>query len=64
VRWAHPENRGFLRALAGLRRVAGAIGEHDEEQRCADFCRQLDPDWERVQSEALRTDPSPRDRAT
>jgi len=64
VRWAHPENRGFLRALAGLRRVAGAIGEHDEEQRCADFCRQLDPDWERVQSEALRTDPSPRDGAT
>jgi Protein of unknown function (DUF3151) len=58
VRWSHPENRGFLRSLAGLRRVAGAIGEHDEEQRCADFLRQLDPDWERVQAEALRTDPS------
>ena len=58
VRWSHPENRGFLRSLAGLRRVAGAIGEHDEEQRCADFLRQLDPDWERVQAEALRSDPS------
>src|SRR5579885_1191527 len=27
VRWAHEENRGFLRALAGLQRVAAAIGE-------------------------------------
>jgi len=44
VRWRHPENRGFLRALAGLGRVAGVIGEHDEEQRCAEFLRQLDPD--------------------
>src|SRR5262245_50935061 len=52
VRWSHPENRGFLRSLAGLRRVAGAIGEHDEEQRCADFLRQLDPDWDRVQDAA------------
>ena len=46
----------FLRALAGLRRVAGAIGEHDEEQRCSDFLRQLDPDWDRVESEALRNE--------
>lgn len=45
VRWAHPENRGFLRALAGLHRAAAAIGERDEEERCALFLRQLDPAW-------------------
>jgi Protein of unknown function (DUF3151) len=48
VRWRHPTNQGFLRALEGLRAAAGAIGEHDEEQRCADFLRQLDPDWNRA----------------
>jgi hypothetical protein len=53
VRWSHVENRGFLRSLAGLRRVAGAIGEVDEEQRCADFLHQLDPDWARHEAEAL-----------
>ena len=45
VRSAHPENLGFLRALDGLRRQAGRIGEADEEARCADFLRQCDPDW-------------------
>jgi hypothetical protein len=45
VRWTHPENRGFLRALAGLQRSAAAIGEHDEDERCALFLRQLDPAW-------------------
>jgi len=45
VRWQHPENQGFLRALDGLRRVAGSIGETDEEERCALFLRQLDPSW-------------------
>jgi hypothetical protein len=45
VRWTHPENRGFLRSLAGLQRAAGLIGESDEEQRCATFLRQLDPSW-------------------
>ena len=45
VRWAHPENRGFLRALEGLRASAAAIGEGDEEERCALFLRQLDPSW-------------------
>src|SRR5436189_3182632 len=45
VRWAHPENRGFLRALDGLRSAAAAIGERDEEERCAQFLRQLDPSW-------------------
>jgi len=45
VRWQHPGNRGFLRALDGLRRTAGAIGEQDEEARCAGFLRDLDPAW-------------------
>lgn len=47
VRWTHETNRGFLRALDGLRRTAAAIGERDEEQRCDEFLRQLDPDWDR-----------------
>lgn len=45
VRWRHETNRGFLRALAGLQRTAAAIGEVDEDERCALFLRQLDPDW-------------------
>lgn len=47
VRWSHPSNRGFLRALEGLRAKAAAIGEVDEEDRCATFLLQLDPDWDR-----------------
>jgi len=43
VRWAHPENTGFLRSLDGLRRSAAAIGEDDEAERCAHFLAQLDP---------------------
>jgi hypothetical protein len=45
VRWRHLTNRGFLRALDQLRLRAGAIGERDEEERCALFLRQLDPEW-------------------
>jgi hypothetical protein len=45
VRWAHEENRGFLRALAGLQAAAAEIGEEDEAERCALFLRQLDPGW-------------------
>ena len=37
VRWRHETNRGFLRALEGLRSAAEAIGEADEAQRCAEF---------------------------
>ncbi|MEO1063839.1 MAG: DUF3151 domain-containing protein [Actinomycetota bacterium] len=44
VRWAHETNRGFLRALAGLRDAAGAIGEADEQERCDQFLNQLDPE--------------------
>ena len=45
VRWVHESNRGFLRALEGLRASAAAIGESEEEERCALFLRQLDPSW-------------------
>lgn len=45
VRWSHPENRGFLRALHGLTVTAQRIGETDEYERCAFFLRQLDPNW-------------------
>lgn len=47
VRWREPTNRGFLRCLDGLREMAGHLGESDEEQRCGEFLRQLDPDWHR-----------------
>lgn len=43
VRWSAPGNRGFLRCLAGLGRMASAIGERDEAERCAQFLAQLDP---------------------
>ena len=39
VPWEHEPNRGFLRALAALSRAAGAIGETEEELRCAQFLR-------------------------
>ena len=45
VRWRHEPNRGFLRSLHALEVAAGEIGEVDEEQRCALFLRQLDPEW-------------------
>ncbi|MGA2527635.1 MAG: DUF3151 domain-containing protein [Acidimicrobiales bacterium] len=44
VRWRHETNRGFLRSLEALRRAAQAIGELDEEERCALFLNQLDPE--------------------
>ncbi len=50
VRWQHPDNRGFLGALDALRAAAAAIGEEPEEERCALFLRQLDPDWRGVES--------------
>lgn len=44
VRWSAPNNRGFLRSLAGLGAMAGRIGETDEADRIATFLLQLDPD--------------------
>ena len=44
VRWKHETNRGFLRALDGLRGMAAAIGETDEADRCAEFLYQLAPE--------------------
>jgi hypothetical protein len=45
VRWRHESNRGFLRSLHALEMAAASIGEVEEEQRCALFLRQLDPEW-------------------
>ncbi len=43
VRWRHPTNCGFLRAVQGLARQADAIGEVDEAERSRQFLSQLDP---------------------
>ena len=51
VRWEHPTNRGFLRALDGLRGAAAAIGETDEEARCDEFLHQLEPAWDHIEGE-------------
>jgi hypothetical protein len=47
VRWQHESNRGFLRALSGLGRLAAAIGEDAEALHCAEFLVQLDPSLQR-----------------
>ncbi|MCK4177248.1 DUF3151 family protein [Aciditerrimonas ferrireducens] len=52
VRAAHPGNRGFLAALAGLARAAEAIGEQEEAERCRQFLAQLDPTWGRQEAGA------------
>lgn len=44
VPWHHEPNRGFLLAVHGLMRAAGAIGEVEEAARCRDFLLELDPD--------------------
>lgn len=43
VPWEHEPNRGFLRCLAALSKAAGAIGETEEETRCATFLRDSSP---------------------
>ncbi len=43
VKWSAPTNRGFLRCLSGLQKMAAEIGEVDEAERCALFLQQLDP---------------------
>jgi hypothetical protein len=52
VRWRHEPNRGFLRALDGLRGTAVRIGETDEAVRCDEFLHQLEPDWDRLARDA------------
>ncbi len=54
VRWRNPSNRGFLRALSGLQRVADRIGETGEAERCALFLLQLDPGWPPAHSPGMR----------
>ncbi len=49
VRWAHPQNRGFLRSVAGLGETAAVLHEPDEAQRCIEFLHQLEPDWDRIE---------------
>jgi hypothetical protein len=44
VPWKHESNRGFLRSLRGLHRAAAALGERDEDERCAKFFTDLAPD--------------------
>jgi Protein of unknown function (DUF3151) len=56
VRWRHPSNQGFLRSLDALRRRASEISEKDEEERCALFLRQLDPEWDRLDRESSDRD--------
>jgi hypothetical protein len=55
VRWSHETNRGFLRALDGLRTRAAEIGEADEEARCAEFLHQLEPGWARIDPREIHT---------
>jgi uncharacterized protein DUF3151 len=43
VPWSHEPNRGFLRCVTVLARAAEAIGEVDEQQRCAQLLRDCDP---------------------
>ncbi len=45
VRWEDEPNRGFLRCVSGLARMAGRLGELPEAERCARFLIDLDPDW-------------------
>ena len=45
VKWEDEPNRGFLRCVSGLARMAARLGELPEAQRCARFLIDLDPDW-------------------
>lgn len=48
VPWSHEPNRGFLRSLWALSVAAGRIGEHEEQERCAQFLRDSDEEAYRV----------------
>ena len=64
VRFSHPENQGFLRALHGLETAAGRIGETDEQERCALFLRQLRPGLARLEAMTQTRDGLPTRRTT
>jgi hypothetical protein len=57
VRWSEPANRGFLRCLEQLRRAAEAIGEDDEEVRCALMLAEMEPQWPLDGTEAATPGP-------
>ena len=42
---APSESRRLSSVLAGLQATAAVIGESAEDERCAIFLRQLDPEW-------------------
>jgi hypothetical protein len=44
VPWDHLPNRGFLRALAALARLAARIGETGEATRCREFLQDASPE--------------------
>ena len=48
VRWEHPSNRSFLRALHGLQILSKEIGDEEEAIRCHHFLLQLEPRWESI----------------
>jgi len=43
VPWSHEPNQGFLRSVRALGDAAGAIGEVEEAQRCAQLLHDCDP---------------------
>jgi len=48
VRWEHPSNQSFLRALHGLQMLSKEIGDDEEAARCHHFLFQLEPRWESI----------------
>lgn len=48
IPWEHEPNRGFLRAVAALSRAADALGEAEEERRCAELLRASSSEGARI----------------
>ncbi|MBP6997082.1 MAG: DUF3151 domain-containing protein [Phycicoccus sp.] len=48
IPWEHLPNRGFLRAVAALSRAADALGEIEEERRCAELLRASSSEGARI----------------
>ena len=51
VRWEHDGNRYFLTALNKLAEISLRIDDIVEADRCALFLRQLEPNWDKLQTE-------------